>query len=209
MNSRRQSSCTAGRHGSYVAYYRHGCRCPDAREDWRLYNKRLREGRSHLREPALGHIRRVQALQAIGWPRWLQAEHAGLRPDTLTRIHRQTWVLASTAQALRVLYRRLENEDGPSRITEDRSWKAGYPPPGAWEGQDIDDPAAVPIWIRAEDPDAIAVEKVALQRAQWASLRPDEQAEAYRLAVRYGLSQRAMQADWHVSSRVLKRLDAA
>lgn len=209
-----QSSCTASRHGRdvtrpYVAYCRDHCRCPDATEDWRLHHKRWREGRSHLREPALGSIRRVQALQAIGWPRWLQAEHAGLPSHrSLSNIHRRAWVYADTARAVATLYLRLQNEDGPSARTEDLAWKAGYPPPGAWVGQDIDDPATVPIWIRPDEPDRVAAEQVALQRAQWASLRPDEQAEAYRLARRYGLSQRAMQADWHVSSRVLKRLDA-
>jgi hypothetical protein len=208
-----QSSCTAERHGRdveypYVAYYRNHCRCDDAREDWRLHCKRWREGRSHLREPALGYIRMVQALQAMGWPRWLQAEHAGLPTYALGRIHKQTWVHASTAQAIAALYLRLQNEDGPSPITNDRAWKAGYPPPGAWGEQDLHDPAAVPqCWSRPGDPDPVAAELVARQRARWTTLRPEERAEAYRLARRYGVSQRAMQADWHVSSRVLHRLD--
>jgi hypothetical protein len=210
-----QSSCTAERHAwdvarPYVAYVAYHCRHPEATEDWRLYKKRRHEHRAPmLRVPALGSIRMVQALQAIGWPRWLQAEHAGLPSRrSLGNIHRREWVYAETASAVAALYLRLQNEDGPSARTEDLAWKAGYPPPGAWAGQDIDDPAAQPVWIRSDEPDRVAAEQVALQRAQWASLRPDEQAEAYRLARRYGLSQRAMQADWHVSSRVLKRLDA-
>jgi hypothetical protein len=211
-----RSSCPASRHGTYSAY-RLGCRCDDAREDWRLYHKRRREGRAPVRRvPAIGSTRRLRALQAIGWPLYLLARNLGGSYYTLREIPGRQLVLAATARDVQALYERLAATDGPSRTTENRAWAAGYPPPGAWVGCDIDDPAAVPNWIRPDDPDEVAAERVPAARAgqDWRVnafhlLTREEQAAAYRRALERGVSMRAMQSDWQVSSRVLNRLGSA
>lgn len=203
-----RSSCTAHRHGTRWAY-RDGCRCDDAREDRRLYVKRWRAGRNPVRRvPALGYARMVRALQATGWPLWRQAEIGKVKLRVLKTVGQHPWLCPENAARIDKVYRQLSGQDGPSRHTENRAWAAGYPPPGAWVGRDIHDPDSQPDWIRPDDPDSVAAEQVACGQRRWADLRSEgERLAAYQLAVRGGVSQRSMQTEWKVSSRVITRLN--
>src|SRR5690349_8687682 len=64
---RRRPDCTADIHGTQYAYSHRGCRCPHARNDDRIYRKRLREGRhTAAYVDATGTARRLQGLNAQG-----------------------------------------------------------------------------------------------------------------------------------------------
>ncbi len=141
---RMNPDCTSDRHGHYAAY-RHGCRCPHAREDDRIYAKRLREGRhtpKHI--DGAGTRRRLRALAVLGWRwqdigdrlgvSWQAAQALALRDHR--RIH------VNTAAAVKTVYRELCERPGPSRITARRAVAKSWRGPLAWA--DIDDPDAVP-----------------------------------------------------------------
>lgn len=95
--------------------------------------------------PAVGAIRRVEALMALGWTTAL------IEAEMPRRVHvtrfmvsaRDTGVcMARTWLAVDAAYRSLSGRRGPSLHTRRRAAKAGYAPPLAWD--DIDDPNAVP-----------------------------------------------------------------
>jgi hypothetical protein len=160
---RTNPDCVAHNHGDYAAYRRR-CRCPEAREDDRLYSKRLREGRAQPRRiPRHGTIRRLQALAAIGW-RWTDmAAHLDTGTwqsvQNLAIRERGTAVTVTTAARVDNLYRRLAGTPGPSETTRRRAAAKGWAPPLAWD-DDIDDPAATP-WT---DPGVDVVDWVAIRR---------------------------------------------
>jgi hypothetical protein len=205
VNTVDRSSCPATRHGTSVAYRANGCRCDDAREDQYHFSKARRLGRAKSsRQPSIGYARRTQSLMAIGWPLRTQATISGVGLNTLWQIPRHPWVSTRTAKRVLALFTDLYNSDGPSTLTEWRAWLAGYPPPSAWTGQDIDDPAAEPVWPERIQVDRVAVERVARGRGDFAALNGAEQAAAYQLARRTKVSDRRMSQEWHVSLSTLK-----
>lgn len=86
---------------------------------------------------AVGTRRRVQALQAIGWPLSRLGAELGRGELGATR-SRSDQVQARTAVEVAELFARLELTPGPSSITKIRAARKGWPPPLAWD--DIDDP---------------------------------------------------------------------
>lgn len=200
-----RSSCPATRHGTSVTYRVNGCRCEDAREDQFRFSKARRLGQARsTRQPSIGYARRTQSLMAIGWSLRTQATISGVGLNTLWQIPRHPWVSTGTARKVLALFTDLYNSDGPSQITEWRAWLAGYPPPNAWTGQDIDDPAAVPVWPERIQVDHVAVERVARGGVGFAALNDAERAAAYQLARRTSVSDRRMSQEWHVSLSTLK-----
>lgn len=158
-----RSMCPSGRHGTVVAYKNHGCRCPDARESYRLYRKRHREGRQPAAlVPAIGVRRRLQALMAIGWT---QAE-IGRRLGW--KCHKSFWLAMNadrvhrrTHNAVAKVYDELCMIPGPSAITRGKAIASGYRPPLAWNDIDRDpEPPAV-----EPDADADQVDPIAVARA--------------------------------------------
>lgn len=95
--------------------------------------------------PAVGAVRRVEALMALGWTT-AHIEAAMPRRVHVTRFMvsaRETGTcMARTWLAVDAAYRQLSGRRGPSVRTRNRAATAGYAPPLAWD--DIDDPAAVP-----------------------------------------------------------------
>ncbi|MFF9898477.1 hypothetical protein [Streptomyces longispororuber] len=108
---------------------------------------------STLINPA-GTRRRAHALVAVGWPQQNLATALNMQPgnfgDMLARPH----VLAGRARQMRELYAERWNADPaahgatPAGITRARRHAAakGWAPPGAWDEDTIDDPAAFPEW---------------------------------------------------------------
>lgn len=95
--------------------------------------------------PALGSLRRIRALVAIGWSMEHQAAYLGVKkqavqnfavksPDTLIRI--------ATAAKYAELYERLQGTPGPSARARSVAKARGWAPPLAWD--DIDDPNEQP-----------------------------------------------------------------
>ncbi|AYF30629.1 hypothetical protein CSH63_24930 [Micromonospora tulbaghiae] len=166
-------TCTADRHGDYSAY-RQSCRCPHAREDQRIYQKRQREGRA---TPAYidgtGTRRRLQALAVIGW-RW--EDIANLRGVTWQNIHLIAVsgrdVHRDTAAQIAAIYRDLSTRPGPSRIAAARAAAKGWHGPLAWH--DIDDPTCEPD---TTDPDVSVVDEWAVSEAIAGRLAADRLGE--------------------------------
>ncbi|MEV6219829.1 hypothetical protein [Nocardia sp. NPDC051833] len=95
---------------------------------------------------AIGMVRRVQALNAIGWPVFEIAAHAGLNESHLYVALRRNYVTRATWVAIDNTYRQLSGTPGPSPIARRRALNANWPPPIEWELHDIDDPTATPDW---------------------------------------------------------------
>lgn len=144
--------CPAPIHGSYGAYQA-GCRGSAAREDWRVVNKRRRQGRHEPRTiDGTGTARRLQALAAIGWGATDVADQLGYSEASrshLARLRHAERVNVRTAAAIRELYDRLSMTPGPSQVTRRRALEAGYAPPLAWDEHSIDDPDAEPAHTEA------------------------------------------------------------
>ena len=141
---RTNPACPASGHGDAAAY-RYGCRCPEAVEDWRLYNKRRRQKRNAPRViDGTGTRRRLQALVAIGWTAPLIGARLDVTQALITRLYHRPRVNSQTAAAVRALYDELWNVPGPSWRSRYRARVAGWPPPLAWDDDTIDDPTAWP-----------------------------------------------------------------
>lgn len=137
-----------GKHGTTGAY-KLGCRCSDALVVKLRYEKRRAAGmQPEAMISGVGLARRLQALAALGHPdtvvgpaMGLRGKHGGVswyrcRPEA--KFHRDTFAAAVRAYDL------LSAVPGTSPVTRSRALARGYAPPLAWEGVDIDDPAAVP-----------------------------------------------------------------
>lgn len=135
-----RSGCTARRHGDESAYSWWNCRCPDAREAWRIYKKRLREGRHTPRHTdATGTANRLRALHAIGYTwadlgrhlerhrRWVGGLAAKEHPT----------VALATDRVIRALYDRLKNAPAPPSQGAGRARRYaerhGWWTPAQWE----------------------------------------------------------------------------
>jgi hypothetical protein len=143
--------CTANTHGTANAWRKHGCTCPEARAAYLRQHKRTRvrtvlEG--PLRVDKTGTVRRIRALQAVGWPlRTLAAKAGHSSVGALSFLSRKDarTVHVDTARQWRAIYDELCTEDGPgdvrtARWARERGWAA----PEAWLGLDMDDPATRP-----------------------------------------------------------------
>lgn len=155
-----RSGCRGRKHGTRSAYDHYGCRCADAREAARLYHKRRREGRQPAGfVPAVGAIRRVRALMALGWPRHEIARRLGWKhADTVDGLMRHDVIRRSTHQAVCRIYDELCMTPGPAAITKGRALAAGYRPPLAWDDIDHDpEPPAVDPGADSDQVDPVAV----------------------------------------------------
>lgn len=141
--------------------YRSGCRCARAREAARLYNKRRRE---HRQPPgildATGTVRRIRALNAIGWRLEDLAPHYGASAQALHLIRGSRQVFRETADRIAAVYDQLCGTSGPSILVRQRAEARGWLPPSAWR-DDIDDPTADPT----APTDPTHVDEVLVQRA--------------------------------------------
>jgi hypothetical protein len=140
-----RSQCPGTRHGDMSAYTRYGCRCPDAREEWRLYGKRRREGRPEVRKvPVVGMSRRLKALMAIGYDFPAMSQLSGLPVNTLKGVAqgRRANTYRRVAERVCELYRQRSMIPGESVRAVTHARRQGYAPPLAWD--DIDDLNAEP-----------------------------------------------------------------
>lgn len=94
--------------------------------------------------PKTGTLRRLEALQAIGWPLACISEIAGVNTEDI-RHSRGPWVHAAQAAAIRVTYALLSDRPGPSSRTSIRAAKLGYLGPIHWDDDTIDDATVSPL----------------------------------------------------------------
>lgn len=112
--------------------------------------------------PALGSVRRLRALVAIGYQVNQLAAALGSHLSHVRLLlngHTET-VAARFARRIAETYDRLSMTPGTSERSRARAQRLGWAPPLAWD--DIDDPAAVPT-LSAEEPEGLVeLDEVAL-----------------------------------------------
>lgn len=99
--------------------------------------------------PQAGSLRRLQALQAIGYTNEMLARECDVTAWTIYRLLAgEQRVIASTARRIRQAFDRLQMTCPPESIgtrrARMRAEKRGWPPPFAWDEDTIDDPEAMP-----------------------------------------------------------------
>ncbi|MEV4041506.1 hypothetical protein [Streptomyces sp. NPDC049744] len=102
--------------------------------------------------PATGTTRRLQALVRAGWPAADLAECLQVHRRRVDQLLNAERVTAGTCRTIQGLYEQLWDED-PLRhgVAEHSKARAiaravshGWPPPAAWDDEEIDDPSAEP-----------------------------------------------------------------
>lgn len=137
------------RHGSVAGYSQHrksgdipacdSCKAAVAKYQANRDLMRMR-GQSHT-IPAIGTVRRIQALVRMGWPMPVLSERLGAAtPQTIQNLARKprARIRVATAQKIAALYDELAMTPGPSRVSATRARNRGWPAPLAWD--DIDNP---------------------------------------------------------------------
>lgn len=100
--------------------------------------------------PAIGTMRRLQALAALGWSARSVMERSGISEGSLHTIRRgeRRYVEIATHRKVTAVYDALSMalppETRASRATRAKAAKKEWPPPMAWDDLGIDDPAAEP-----------------------------------------------------------------
>lgn len=95
---------------------------------------------------AIGSVRRLRALQAIGWTQTEIARRMGWTVQNLNRyfISEPESILLGTAQDIAAIFNQLQLIPGPSVRARNHAKSQRWAPPLAWDEDAIDDPAAVP-----------------------------------------------------------------
>lgn len=98
---------------------------------------------------AIGSMRRLQGLTALGWTLDALAAESGLPITTLSvvRAGRTRQIHAGTRSAIDSLYERLSFTTGASDVARAIASKQRWAPPLAWDEAAIDDPGAVPSGV--------------------------------------------------------------
>lgn len=214
---RRTGPCTARRHNTALAYMVDRCACPPAREAYRLYYKRLREGRQPSAYiDVTGTRRRLEALATLGWTVAALAQHAGLRKTLLDDWRRATYprIRRDHHDRIAALYRELCDREGPSASARIRARKAGLPGPTAWDTHTIDDPHARPDTGDTTPADVAPVDPIAVEQLVAGRAHPDRHDRATVNAAidtldRRGWTTQAIADHLHVPRRRAERRRAA
>lgn len=181
--------CAAGWHGTASAY-RGGCRCPEAVEHKRIYDKRIKQGRHQTTVvDATGTRRRLQALAALGWSWHNLAPMFGCTRGAVSLWVRGRHVHAETRERVRAVYETLAGTAGPSAESRRRAVQRGWAPPQAWDDT-IDDPDATPNMGAPVDdqPDPVVVARALAGQVTWGKLTGPDRAAYIREAKRRGLA---------------------
>lgn len=95
-----------------------------------------------------GTIRRLQALQWMGWPAKDIADRIGYKPGTIWTVKYRGGLSARFALKVAKVFDELCMTSGPSAHVAARARRCGYAPPAAWDDHTIDDPKAKPEGVR-------------------------------------------------------------
>lgn len=146
------------------------------------------------RVDAAGTHRRVQALVAREWSQARIAAELGMARNNLSVVMRESLVTAGMAGRVKDVYDRLWNAEPPASTAAERgertrarrvAERGGWAPPGAWDEDQIDDPAGRPAagWRRS------AQQRSADLAAEWHELEAqgcDKRQAAERMGVKHG-----------------------
>lgn len=141
-----RDTCRAKRHDDESAYWQ-GCRSRAAQAAQANYRT---HGEPHLAS-SVGIVRRLCALQAIGWPDQAIAERLGCTKQAVSwlRCGNRTTANRETRAAVDRVYNELSGTPGPSAQARRTAQRRGWAPPLAWD--DIDDPDAQPDYGESHD----------------------------------------------------------
>lgn len=206
--------CRARRHDTVHAYKNCHCRCPAAREAYRLYTKRWRE---HRLPPALhdptGTRNRLRALLAAGHSYTTIAAHltqAG-HPTTRTTLTHLAWSLNAGRRVTTQIRDRITQtydalciHPGPSRIAAAHARRHGYQPPTYWQlWGGIDDPEPEPEELVVDE---VAIHRVLTHQAKLDLLHPHEQTHLFLLLRQQGLDDGQIRYRLNLSAATTARL---
>ncbi len=155
-------------HGTERAYLNWDCRCPDACESYRLYRKRLREGRAQPgMTSALGTARRLQALACLGYSAVNLAEKLNIPRSGVGYLRGQRYptIVRSRARQVAQMYAELcwtPLAGLDAQRTKTYARKFGWAPPAAWD-DNIDDAHAKPQHLLEDYGEESVNEEVELQ----------------------------------------------
>lgn len=101
---------------------------------------------NRARVPAIGTVRRLQALVAFGYTRTFLGERIGWSATNIPRLldPATEHVNADTARKVAALFADLQMTPGPSVRARNDGQRRGWAPPLAWDEDTIDDPTAQP-----------------------------------------------------------------
>ena len=196
--------------------------CRDAHAAYKrsLWRKKYLLGVDNLYIPATGTIRRIRALQAMGWrfidiDRALGRDPKGQGASLTHNITSQTKVHLNTYTQIADVYERLCMTFGPSKLGRTRALTRGFIPPLMWD--DIDNPDEQPTaWeyrerkrVNGTTADLEPIDPVVIQRILDGDWRlpasPAERVEIARLWVADGgaVNELSRRTGWKVD-RYLK-----
>lgn len=100
----------------------------------------------HQCVPAIGTVRRLQALVRFGYTRRYLAQRLGISDQNATHLFRTSTklVIAETAVKVERLFAELQLVQGPSVRAANEGRKRRWPLPFDWDEETIDNPAATP-----------------------------------------------------------------
>lgn len=91
--------------------------------------------------PAIGAVRRIRALQAMGWPLSAIGNTQQMASDI---VRQHATVTARKWQIIAAAYDRMAMTKGPSDRTRALAHRNGWPVPLCWDDDEIDNPNATP-----------------------------------------------------------------
>ena len=140
-----------------------------------------------------GTHRRLQALAAIGWPQAQLAARLGWTPTNFSRMLRHLHVAARTALLVQDLYATLWDQDPLQHGVTKQAYvrarnaaaAAGWPPPAAWDDDELDDPTYDPAAHGLPRMDRAEARRMDIEHLISFGLSNDEIARRLDLSVDY------------------------
>lgn len=111
---------------------------------------------------AVGAVRRIRALQAIGWSLGAIAEEAGDKRELIAKVGSHPRITYARWRQIADVYERLSAHPGSDKRARTWAEKRSWASPMAWEGIDIDHPDSGPLLDVEHVADV--VDEVLLQR---------------------------------------------
>jgi hypothetical protein len=151
------------RHGTYAGYNA-GCRLQCCRDAAARYQRGLDWDRLNGRSRSVdkfGTVRRIRALQALGWSAEELSRRIGHSRAYLHMVinHTRGTVHRTTAEKVAAVYDELCMTPGPSPLTRTRARRNGWLPPLAYDDIDAPDGLARPTDATV-DLDPVVVERI-------------------------------------------------
>lgn len=159
---------------------------------------------------AVGAIRRIQALCAIGWSLREQSIRGNFDAQHIISRGPGRRVTAETYDRIVTLYERLSMTPGPSDIAREHAKANRWAPPLAWDDEALDLPDAEPTGVQvgraAKGYDEAAVDRAVAGELEGSALTPPERVDAVRRLNAEGLSDTKVAARLGITPRTVLRI---